>query len=410
MLANFKWDKVAAHLPILLYLFAGGLIGWLSWLGNASPALLFVLLPLWGMTSDRREAFSLWFGYYLFGSSVIPAASGVFFGDGFWWIAGMAMWIVSALLLAAPWTLFTFPGRWRALGLIPAWLMVSLPPLGIIGWLNPLASAGWLMPRMGWEGVMYWFVAGACVIATFRWAFGKALRTSIAMLVVIVVTLTQFNEPHHYHVYGWVPVSTKLGKMPERHNNEAINRNAEVIGLVQAELAKEETRVIILPEQIVGIWSDTAEAIWKALLPLKSMNERKQTVLIGAEIQNGQRRENALIAFTGDGVAFTHLSVQPVPVSMWNPFSKDGVTANWQHVNNGELRDVRYTVSLCYEDLLVWPILHSFALPENKRPQAILSVANQWWVKGSGEDQLQRRSIESWAHLFGATPIRATND
>lgn len=408
MLANLKWNK-AVHLPMVLFLVAGGLIGWLVWLGDISPAVLFVLLPLWGMTRNRREAFSLWFGYYLFGSSVIPAASGVFFGEGFWWIVGIAMWIISAILLAAPWTLFTLQGKWRALGLIPAWLAVSLPPLGIIGWLNPLASAGWLMPRMGWEGVALWFVAGLCVIAVFRWASGKALRISMAMLAVLALTATQFKEPHQFDVYGWVPISTKFGKMPENYN-ELIFRHADVIGLVKSELAKEETRVVILPEQVIGPWNDIADPIWKTLLPIQSMKDRRQTVFIGAEIHNGQQRENALIAFTGDGVAFTHLSVQPVPVSMWKPFSNDGVIANWGRVNSGELRDVRYTVSLCYEDLLVWPILRAFALPENERPQVILSVANQWWVKGSGEDRLQRRSIESWAYLFGATLIRSTNE
>lgn len=409
MLAGFKWNK-GTHLPMTTFLVVGGLIGWLVWLRDTPPALLFVLLPLWGIARDRREAFSLWFGYYLFGSSVIPSASGVFFGEGFWWIVGIGMWIVSSLLLAAPWTLFTLPGKWRAMGLIPAWLMVSLPPLGIIGWLNPLASAGWLMPSMGWEGVGYWFVAGLCTIATFRWASDKAHRTSLAMLVVMVVATTQFKEPHQFEVYGWVPVSTKLGKMPKNHN-EAINRHADVIALIKTELAKEETRVVILPEQIVGAWTpEVAEPIWKTMMPLQKMKERRQTVLVGAEIPHGQQRENALVAFTGDGVAFTHLAVQPVPVSMWNPLSSDGVIANWQQVNNGELRDVRYTVSLCYEDLLVWPILRAFALPENERPQVILSVANQWWVKGSGEDRLQRRSIESWAYLFGATTIRATNE
>lgn len=408
MLARFKWNA-GTHLPMVMYLVAGGMIGWLVWLGNVSPALLFVLLPLWGMTRDRREAFSLWLGYYLLGSSVIPAASGVFFGASVWWIVGVCMWVVSAFLLAAPWTLFTYHGKWRALGLIPAWLAVSLPPLGVIGWLNPLVSAGWLMPKMGWEGVAAWFVAGMCAIAAFRWASGKALRTSMAMLTVMAVAATQFEEPNLFDVYGWVPVSTKLGKMPE-NQNELINRHADVIGLVKAELVKEETRVVILPEQIIGTWNEIAEPIWTTLLPLKSMKERRQTVLIGAEIPNGSQRDNALIAFTGEGVAFTHLSVQPVPVSMWKPFSNNGVIANWQRVNSGELRDIRYTVSMCYEDLLVWPALRAFALPRNDQPQAILSVANQWWVKGSGEDRIQLISITAWAHLFGATIIRATNE
>ena len=391
------------------FMVAGGAIGWGVWLGDVSPALLFVLLPLWGMTRDRREAFSLWAGYYLFGTSVIPAASGVFFGESVWWIVGVAMWVFCSLLLAGAWTLFTYSGQWRALGLIPAWLAISLPPLGIIGFLNPLAAAGWLMPRMGWEGVALWFIAGMCAITVFRWASSKALRTCVAMLAVMVATTTQFDTPHLFDVYGWVAVSTELGKMPANHN-ESITRHAELIALVKTELAKEETRVVILPEQIAGVWTpEMAEPVWIAMLPLQRMKEKRQTVLVGAEIPRGQQMENALIAFTGDGVAFIHPAVQPVPVSMWKPFSNDGVIANWQQVNSGEIRDVRYTVSLCYEDLLVWPILRAFALPELQRPQVILSVANLWWVKGSGEDRIQRRSIEAWAHLFGATILRATN-
>lgn len=405
-------------LAMLLFFVSGAAIGWAVWLSDMPTALLLALIPLWGMTKNRAEAFCLWFAYYLFGSSVLPAASAVFFGEEAWLILGYVMWLSSAVLLAMPWTLVTFTPTWkRALGLPLAWLMVALPPLGIIGWLNPLTSAGWLMPGMGWSGIALWFAVGMCLIVVFGMAGKKSPSVTAAMFLLLCVVLIQMPKPQHWEVegwpssvYGWTALSTHLGKMPSDYDS-FITRQIQVIALVKKELAKPETRVVVLPEQIVGSWTkEMTEPIWMSLMPLQSMKEQNQTVLFGGSIANGSQYDNALIAFTGDGIGVTHLSVQPVPVSMWNPFSNKDAIANWSRTNRGELRSILYTVSLCYEDLLVWPILHGFAVPRHERPFTIISVANQWWVKGSGEERIQQKSIEAWAMLFTANLVRSTND
>jgi len=400
------------------YFLTGGLVAWSVWLSDMPTALLLVLMPLWGMTQNRRQAFSLWFGYYLVGSSVLPAASAVFFGEDAWLIIGYTMWVASAAILASPWSLLTFQkGYNRAFGLILATTLVAVPPIGIIGWLNPLSSAGWIMPGMGWSGIALWFLAAMVLIAGFEWSFRKNALITIAMVPALVAVLITLPKPLHWDVngwpsgiYGWTAISTHLGKLPTDYG-EFIDRQTKVISLVKAELNKPDTRVVILPEQIIGSWThEMTEPIWLALLPLQSMKEKGQIVFIGGEIASGKQFDNALIAFSGDGVAYIHRSVQPVPVSMWNPFSPNGVVANWTHTNRGELHSILYTASICYEDVLVWPILHAFALPHNERPFAIISVANQWWIKGSGGDRIQQKSIESWAMLFTATLVRATND
>jgi hypothetical protein len=60
----------------------------------------------------------------------------------------------------------------------------------------------------------------------------------------------------------------------------------------------------------------------------------------------------------------------------------------------------RVAFLICYEQLLVWPILQSAI----ERPTLIVGMANQYWVRNTNIPAAQRASMKAWARLF-ALPL-----
>jgi hypothetical protein len=377
-----------------LFATAGTAVGLLVWVWHFTPALLFILFPLWGMTKDRYEAFSLWLGYYLAGSYLIPSSTTLLF------------WLGYATVLASCWTLFTFKkSLWKTGGMLFAWLIVTVPPIGVIGWINPALGAGWIFTGYGWTGLALYVAAAAITLEVFSVASQRKMSLSVVMAVFFAVGLVRYPLPYTNDagvqhdiggVTGWIPEKTKLGTLPATFDEQR-TRQEILLGTITQELAKEETTVVILPEEIVGTWSPVAESIWKAKLPMKQMRDRQQFVMVGAQYPTENERDDSLLIFDGTGNIQRYSAVQP------DPFSLNGDVAHWGKMNRGEIHGVRFAVSFGYEDFLTWPVLRNFAVNKKDWPMAILSI-------GSGENDIQQRSIHSWAYLFNASLLSAANE
>ena len=60
---------------------------------------------------------------------------------------------------------------------------------------------------------------------------------------------------------------------------------------------------------------------------------------------------------------------------------------------------------ICYEQLLIWPILQS-AL---HKPDVIIAIGNGWWATGTSIPEIQLASMKAWARLFGLPLATAFN-
>ena len=60
---------------------------------------------------------------------------------------------------------------------------------------------------------------------------------------------------------------------------------------------------------------------------------------------------------------------------------------------------------ICYEQLLVWPILQSMA----HRPDLIVAIGNGWWTAGTSVAAIQKASSAAWARLFGLPLVVSFN-
>jgi hypothetical protein len=86
---------------------------------------------------------------------------------------------------------------------------------------------------------------------------------------------------------------------------------------------------------------------------------------------------------------------------MWRPFIEGpGVPLRLKGPGTMIIAGERVAFLICYEQLLVWPILQS-AL---ERPTLIVGMANQYWVRNTNIPAAQRASMKAWARLF-ALPL-----
>jgi hypothetical protein len=60
---------------------------------------------------------------------------------------------------------------------------------------------------------------------------------------------------------------------------------------------------------------------------------------------------------------------------------------------------------ICYEQLIVWPILQSML----HDPDLVVAVGNGWWTEGTSIVAIQRAATTAWAKLFAKPLVIAFN-
>ena len=96
----------------------------------------------------------------------------------------------------------------------------------------------------------------------------------------------------------------------------------------------------------------------------------------------------------------------PVPVGMWRPFGVGpSVPLRLGRPGTIEIAGQRVAFLICYEQLLVLPIL----LSAIDRPTLIVGMANQYWVRETSIPAAQRASLMAWSRLFALPLLIAEN-
>ena len=90
---------------------------------------------------------------------------------------------------------------------------------------------------------------------------------------------------------------------------------------------------------------------------------------------------------------------------MWKPFTSAGVPLNLAGPGTISISGKRAAIIICYEQLILWPILASMI----EKPSIILAVANNVWVSGTPVPQIEKAAMCSWATLFHLPIIFAAN-
>lgn len=396
---------------------------------------------------SRKSAFRNALGYYSAGLwPMIPSAQR-YLGQSSSTSTAILMWLCSSMLLALPWTLaWTADSRVGYLWRVPlANLAYVVPPLAIIGFITPLSGAGYLFPGAGWTGLAATAFFPGLILSLGRHTSGAA-RTSISVAVMAVIALgvaAQVSAPARMQSpAGWEAIDTNLGDLSQP------SQEFRAMQAIQQRVATSSARVLIFPESVVPRWSEASAEFWRqtliecrargqvlaigAGLPSSSSTDRRanearvgqydfasaiETLRAGArhprppqiasrtaeDDAQTDSYENTLLFLGAQSSAFYQRV--PVPVGMWHPLGLGGVPVHLNGPAVIKLGHERLAIVICYEQILVFPILASML----QRPSVLVGISNMYWFSGTTVPRYQASAIRGWAKLFGVPCLTATN-
>ncbi len=377
----------------LPFLAAG--VGAVAWSGEPRLLPLAVLFSaLWALAPSRLGAIMVAAGYFLAASRGLPQGVVNFYGSGFG--AGIALWFGAAatfvLVHGIMWT--ARPGIAKALRYGLAAILMSVPPFGIVGWAHPVTAAGVLFPGWGWWGL----AAAAIGLLAMTTRIRLVLTPILAGLWIwSIATWTPPVPPN-----GWVGIDSHFGGARDEFAGYA--QHLETIASVTA-AARAGNAVVVLPEGAAGMWTSTVRNLWRDRLAGLDVE-----VNAGAIVVDGRGYDNVMLGISSSGADVLYRERMPVPVSMWQPWrdlsgQSGGAHAHFFDNPIATFGGRRLAPLICYEQLLVWPVLQSLFYG----PDVIVATGNGWWTADTTIVAIQRASAIAWARLFNLPLVTAFN-
>ena len=252
-----------------------------------------------------------------------------------------------------------------------------------------MVFSGW-----GWPGLV---VAMICLLmmATRFWPI-----TTLAIVVLCLWSAATWTPPGAPE--GWVGIDTQFRGENGQYADYA--QQVETIDLVM-DAAEDGARLVVLPESAAGIWTPTTARLWS-----RALDSGDLTVIAGAIIVDAAGYDNVMVEISGKGSRVLYRERMPVPVSMWQPWrrlvgERAGARAHFFDNPVVEIDGHRIAPLICYEQLIIWPILQS-ALHS---PDVIVATGNGWWTENTNIVAIQRASATAWARLFSLPLIISFN-
>ena len=381
--------------PILSIAIAA-VVGDIAWCGRPGAIPLSLVFPPLAMAPrSRAAAYAVAFAYYAGASWPLIPGARVFFGPYATVALAVLLWIAAAAILAAPWALVGPVPGYRSVWRGPLALVITAaPPIGIIGWASPLTSAGVLFPGTRWLGL----------IATMALA-GLGAAFPRTALCVALIAATAANALHHGEVAPpptWEAVNTEFGGAGFGPRDPVSDfASAQWI---QTRALESHARVTVFPESAVSRWNEATEMFWQPTLAL--LKASGKTIILGAGVSKpgtGQFDNVLLIRGAQNGPDLPQRI--PVPIGMWRAGTPTGVPIHMWGSGTVNIAGERAAILICYEELLVWPILMS----ATEHPILIIGIANDYWATSTRIPKVQISAMQAWSRLFGIPNLLATN-
>lgn len=362
--------------------------GWIGWSGRVLLLPVAVAFPLlWSLARTRLQAAAVSAAYFLAASRGLPQGVANFYGQDIW--PGLLLWLVASSAFVAVhsllWTDRT--GRQKPLRYMAACAALAVPPFGILGWAHPITAAGVLFSGWGWWGLAAMAVGLAVMTTQYRPA------AVIVMAGLWLWSAAEWSTP--ILPASWMGVDLQMGASLGR--DTSLQRQQELLSVARAQPVG---TTIVLPESTVGFWTPTVARFWQ-----EGLTGTDITVIAGAALIDERGYDNVLVTISAQRAEVLYLERMPVPGSMWQPWrswmgdghgSEGGARAHFFANPVVEVGTAKVAPLICYEQLLVWPLLQSAF----HRPEAIVAVGNGWWTAGTSIIDIQQASSEAWARLF----------
>lgn len=381
-------------IPTLVPPVLSAVAGWVAWSGFVLLLPVALAFPvLWSLAESRKTAALVSAAYFLAASRGLSQGVATFYQSDLW--PGLLLWIVASASFVTVHALLWTPhqGR-RPLRYLLACLLMAMPPFGITGWAHPITAAGVVFPEWGWWGLA----------ATTAGLLGLTSRIRPAVIIVLaglwfwsaaIWTMPKIPE-------DWQDVDLEFGASLGRDAGFARQR---VLITIARERGMAGIETVVLPESAIGSWTPTVERLWTTAL-----EDLPLIVLAGAVIITPQGYDNVLVAISRLGGRILYVERMPVPGSMWQPWrswmgQSGGARADFFENPVVDLGRRKLAALICYEQLIVWPILHSML----HDPDIIVAVGNGWWTDGTSIVSIQRASAAAWARLFDKPLVLSFN-
>lgn len=384
-------------MKFVLFCLFGAALGFIAWNGPVyGLAALPFLVVLWGRSRTRIEAFGSVYAYYL------AAASCQLSSISTYWMPvsgqpatkeALLVWFGANAMLASIWALFW--GRsWLSIRLIVILGLISLPPIGVIGWASPLTGAGIWFPWMGWYGLALFIALAALLVAPA--GHGRNVAISIVIAGALMANLAFPSPPSA----GGVGIDTNFGDA--RDFAGEYDRLIEVDDRIRNTLRAGRPEYILLPEAVGGFWS-SSQILFDQVD--RAAARRRVTVLIGAREFDGAGQLVNAVYSIGAGAGHRWINRVPVPAGLWRPGETGSAATDWWSAGVNTVNGRKIGSVICYEQLLVWPVLFSAAAGA----EMLIAPSNIWFGVGTSLPSIQRDATTSWARLFGMPVIFAGN-
>jgi apolipoprotein N-acyltransferase len=210
----------------------------------------------------------------------------------------------------------------------------------------------------------------------------------------------------------------------------------EAAQAIQLAALRTNATVLLFPETVVPMWTAATEAFWKPTLD--RLRSSGKIIILGARLPESSGNSEpilggdyaaALTVLRGGGMPLVSLHTPahglaydnaavvrgaenaiiqqriPVPIGMWKPLQPDGARLHLLGPGVIRIANLRVAVLICYEQLLVWPILASL----REEPCVIIGMANDHWAAGTSIPRYQHLVMIAWSRLFGLPHLSATN-
>lgn len=380
--------------PTLLIL-ASTVIGVVGWNGHVLLLPVALGFPvLWSIARTRLVSALVSAGYFLAASRGLPQGVATFYSFDIW--PGLLLWLCASLSFVAVHTvLWTKNSGVRPFRYLLAAIITSIPPFGITGWAHPITVAGVIFPGWGWWG-MGLITAGLAGLVTRIWP-----AVAIALMGFWLWSAAIWTDPKVPE--GWRGVDLRLSASLGR--DTGLERQRALIATVRG-VANGGARFVMLPEGALGFWTPTVARLWTS-----AYGDSIATVIAGATVLNATGYDNVLVAINRmGGGSVLYRERMPVPGSMWQPWrflfgEGGGAKADFFANPVVTIGASRVAPLICYEQLIVWPILQSML----HDPEFIIAVGNGWWAEGTSIVAIQRAAATAWAKLFAKPLVIAFN-
>lgn len=390
---------------------AGVAIALLGWNGATSPTVIVLLPVLWVMTPNGSASFGLCLGYFCAATWVLAEGAFVFAGSPTEVFLLVAAWLFQAGVIAGLWTLARAWGRAGA-RLLLAGIMVQtallLPPLWLLGIASPVLAWGFVLGGTGWIGLIAGIVLPLSLGLWLR-TMQPSARLKGILLLLPVIGLTTYKVDTDLRVSASAyAVQTRWGDSGQSGIDHVLNRFSKVIAAVDV-LRREspQTSTIVLPEAILGMAFANSGVAGEFDL-VKPLMTRGVQVLLGADRWVDGHPVESLFVLNADGSQAWVNARQPTPGALWHPWAKDSYATDWWSVPMVKLADGRTAlVSFCHEDVM--PGFFLSAVARHGRPDVVISVANNWWLKSDHGSNQQAQHALALPRLFGVSIIRSVN-